>query len=96
VSRDDDLARLAGAIQAANTVLVMLMGEVAILRGAGRPGGAAAALDRMLRALAGAIPDALAEIEARASPATSAGFEDAMETIIRVARHGLIFREGES
>jgi hypothetical protein len=96
VSRDEDLARLAGAIQATNTALVMLMGEVAILHGAGRPGGAAAALERMLRALAGAIPDALATIEAEVSPAVSpavsAGFEEATETILRVARGALIFR----
>jgi hypothetical protein len=55
-----DVERLSGAIQATNAALVVVMGQVAVLRAQGRPAAAAAAVEVMLRTIAGAVPGALA------------------------------------
>ncbi|HEV7267347.1 MAG TPA: hypothetical protein VGN83_20930 [Falsiroseomonas sp.] len=89
-----DVERLSGALHATNTALVMLMGQVAILRAEGRPDAAAEAVDEMLHALAAMIPAALAGMEDEGRPDAAAGFEDAMEGLLDLARRSLGFRAG--
>jgi hypothetical protein len=91
---DADVERLSGAMQATNAALIVVMGQVAILRAQGRPGAAAAAVEDMLNMIAGMIPGALAVMEEGGRPEAAAGYEDGTEALLGVARRTLTFREG--
>jgi hypothetical protein len=80
-----EVERLSGALRATHCVLVMCLGELAVLRAAMTGGSPKEALTLQLGVLRATLPGALASIEAEGRGFASEGYEDAMETIARIA-----------
>jgi len=84
--RGDELAALQGEVCALRGVIAVLIAHLALL---GRDPHARR--EEILRSLESMLPHALAQIEHDATPAASAGFERAVETVTRLARTAVRF-----
>ena len=81
-----EIENLQGQVHALHGVIAVLIANFAIL--ARDP---VAKREEILRSLEGMLPQALAQIERHATPATSAGFERSLERVTHLARTAVRF-----